>query len=135
MKDNGRRQALETTLNSIQKRYGEGAIMRLGQAGHLQIDVIPTGSLVLDLALGDPNDDGRALRAGLPVYEVRSWLTGNRLVAAPFATLCDPLVSGPEDLGLLLDKVMQTARDRRSKHVEISRQIEQTATLVETRAA
>src|SRR4030042_1189767 len=52
MKDNGRRQALETTLNSIQKRYGEGAIMRLGQAGHLQIDVIPTGSLVLDLALG-----------------------------------------------------------------------------------
>ncbi len=52
MKDNGRRQALETTLNSIQKRYGEGAIMRLGQASHLQIDVIPTGSLVLDLALG-----------------------------------------------------------------------------------
>src|SRR4030042_1743382 len=52
MKDNGRRQALETTLNSIQKRYGEGAIMRLGQAGHLQIDVIPPGSLVLDLALG-----------------------------------------------------------------------------------
>ncbi|MBN1138572.1 MAG: DNA recombination/repair protein RecA, partial [Anaerolineae bacterium] len=50
MKDNGRRQALETTLNSIQKRYGEGAIMRLGQASHLQIDVIPTGSLVLDLA-------------------------------------------------------------------------------------
>jgi len=52
MKDNGRRQALETTLNSIQKRYGEGAIMRLGQASHLQIDVIPTGSLALDLALG-----------------------------------------------------------------------------------
>jgi len=52
MKDNGRQQALETTLNSIQKRYGEGAIMRLGQASHLQIDVIPTGSLALDLALG-----------------------------------------------------------------------------------
>jgi len=52
MKGDGRRQALETTLNSIQKRYGEGAIMRLGQASHLQIDVIPTGSLVLDLALG-----------------------------------------------------------------------------------
>ena len=52
MKESGRFQALETTLNSIQKRYGEGAIMRLGQAGHLHIDVIPTGSLALDLALG-----------------------------------------------------------------------------------
>ena len=48
----GKDKALETTLATIQKRFGEGAIMRLGQASHLQIDVIPTGSLVLDLALG-----------------------------------------------------------------------------------
>jgi recombination protein RecA len=52
MKEDGRFRALETTLNSIQKRYGEGAIMRLGQASHLQIATIPTGSLALDLALG-----------------------------------------------------------------------------------
>jgi len=52
MKENGRQQALETTLNGIQKRYGEGAIMRLGQASHLEVAVIPTGSLALDLALG-----------------------------------------------------------------------------------
>ena len=52
MKENGRFRALETTLNSIQKRYGEGAIMRLGQASHLQVEAIPTGSLALDLALG-----------------------------------------------------------------------------------
>jgi recombination protein RecA len=44
--------ALETTLATIQKRYGEGTIMRLGQASHLQVEVIPTGSLALDLALG-----------------------------------------------------------------------------------
>src|SRR5512136_2024875 len=48
----GKDKALETTLATIQKRFGEGSIMRLGQASHLQIDVIPTGSLVLDLALG-----------------------------------------------------------------------------------
>ncbi len=48
----GKVKALETTLATIQKRYGEGAIMRLGQAGHLEIAVIPTGSLALDLALG-----------------------------------------------------------------------------------
>jgi len=52
MKEDGRFRALETTLSSIQKRYGEGAIMRLGQAGHLAVESIPTGSLALDLALG-----------------------------------------------------------------------------------
>jgi recombination protein RecA len=48
----GKVKALETTLRTIQKRYGEGAIMRLGQAGHLHVESIPTGSLALDLALG-----------------------------------------------------------------------------------
>jgi recombination protein RecA len=48
----GKIKALETTLATIQKRYGEGAIMRLGQASHLHVEAIPTGSLALDLALG-----------------------------------------------------------------------------------
>jgi recombination protein RecA len=52
MTENGRFRELDTTLNGIQKRYGEGAIMRLGQAGHLHVESIPTGSLALDLALG-----------------------------------------------------------------------------------
>jgi recombination protein RecA len=52
MTDSGKVKALETTLATIQKRYGEGSIMRLGQAGHLQVEAIPTGSLALDLALG-----------------------------------------------------------------------------------
>jgi len=52
MSEDGRFRALETTLTGIKKRYGEGSIMRLGQANHLHIDVIPTGSLALDLALG-----------------------------------------------------------------------------------
>ena len=52
MAASGKAKALETTLATIQKRYGEGAIMRLGQAGHLQVETIPTGSLALDRALG-----------------------------------------------------------------------------------
>jgi recombination protein RecA len=52
MRESARFQALETTLSSIQKRYGEGAIMRLGQSGHQRVEVIPTGSLALDMALG-----------------------------------------------------------------------------------
>jgi recombination protein RecA len=52
MADEGRRKALETALASLTKRFGEGAIMRMGEATHLNVDSIPTGSLALDLALG-----------------------------------------------------------------------------------
>jgi recombination protein RecA len=52
MSDNGRGKALETALANLTKRFGEGAIMRLGEATHLEVEVIPTGSLALDRALG-----------------------------------------------------------------------------------
>jgi recombination protein RecA len=39
-------------INQIRKQFGEGAVMRLGEAAHLPVEVIPTGSLALDLALG-----------------------------------------------------------------------------------
>ncbi len=47
-----RKAALEKAMSELQKRYGEGTIMRMGEAHHLAVDVIPTGSLSLDLALG-----------------------------------------------------------------------------------
>ncbi len=47
-----RRSMLDKALGDIIKRYGEGAIMRLGEAKHMQTDIIPTGSLSLDIALG-----------------------------------------------------------------------------------
>lgn len=43
---------LENTLATLNKRFGEGAIMKLGDAFHLQVEVIPTGSISLDIALG-----------------------------------------------------------------------------------
>jgi recombination protein RecA len=43
---------LKRTLASITKKYGDGAVIRLGDAQHLNVDVIPTGSLALDIALG-----------------------------------------------------------------------------------
>ena len=52
MADKGRGKALETTLLSIKKRFGEGAIIRLGEATHLDVEAIPTGSISLDIALG-----------------------------------------------------------------------------------
>lgn len=43
---------LETTIAGLTKRFGEGTIMRLGEAQHMQVEVIPTGALPLDIALG-----------------------------------------------------------------------------------
>jgi recombination protein RecA len=43
---------LDVTLSNIEKQFGKGAIMRLGQATRLSVDAIPTGSIALDLALG-----------------------------------------------------------------------------------
>ena len=50
--ENGRAASLQQTLDSLTKRFGEGAIMRLGDAQHLQIEAIPSGSVALDIALG-----------------------------------------------------------------------------------
>jgi recombination protein RecA len=50
--EDGRLASLEKTLKELTKRFGEGAIMRLSEAAFLQVDVIPTGALSLDIALG-----------------------------------------------------------------------------------
>jgi recombination protein RecA len=50
--DTTRVEVLEGALREIIKRFGDGAVMRLGEAGHLKVEAIPTGSLALDLASG-----------------------------------------------------------------------------------
>jgi recombination protein RecA len=52
MASDGKAKALETTLATLAKKYGDGTVMRLGEATHLQVASIPTGSIALDLALG-----------------------------------------------------------------------------------
>lgn len=47
-----RKRAIEAAMGQIEKMYGKGSIMRLGDQNNLQVDVIPTGSLSLDVALG-----------------------------------------------------------------------------------
>ena len=47
-----KKRAIESAMAQIEKMYGKGAIMRLGDSQDIQVDVIPTGSLALDLALG-----------------------------------------------------------------------------------
>src|SRR5437762_12299545 len=47
-----RDKALELALAQIEKNFGKGSVMRLGEEGRAPIDVIPTGSIALDVALG-----------------------------------------------------------------------------------
>ena len=49
---NGRDKALEVAVHDLRKRFGDGAIMKLGESTHLAVEVIPTGALSLDMALG-----------------------------------------------------------------------------------
>lgn len=49
---NDKEKALEQTIAQIEKQFGKGAIMKLGEAPVQQVEVIPTGCLTLDMALG-----------------------------------------------------------------------------------
>ena len=49
---NDKKRAIDTAMAQIEKMYGKGSIMRLGDQTELSVDFIPTGSLALDVALG-----------------------------------------------------------------------------------
>jgi recombination protein RecA len=57
----GKSQALGLALDTIEKQFGKGSIMRLGEAHKTVVECIPTGSLALDLALGGGLPKGRII--------------------------------------------------------------------------
>lgn len=59
--EKARKTALDTALTQIEKNYGKGSIMRLGESQHIQVETVPTGSLSLDLALGGGIPKGRVV--------------------------------------------------------------------------
>lgn len=52
MSTSGKQQALDMALSQIEKQFGKGSIMKMGESRILSVETIPTGSLALDLALG-----------------------------------------------------------------------------------
>ena len=52
MAEEGRNKALDAALSDLTKRFGDGTVLRLGDAQHLQVSAIPTGSLAVDIATG-----------------------------------------------------------------------------------
>jgi recombination protein RecA len=57
----GKSQALDLALSQIEKQFGKGSIMRLGDAHAVAVETIPTGSISLDLALGGGIPKGRII--------------------------------------------------------------------------
>jgi recombination protein RecA len=51
-KDNDRDRALDLAIGQIERQFGKGSIMKMGEAHSMQVESIPTGSIALDLALG-----------------------------------------------------------------------------------
>jgi recombination protein RecA len=56
-----KQKALSLVLNQIERNFGKGSIMRLGEASRMQVETIPTGALTLDLALGGGLPKGRVI--------------------------------------------------------------------------
>ena len=56
-----RDKALGLVLNQIERNFGKGSIMRLGDASRMRVETSPTGALTLDLALGGGYPKGRVV--------------------------------------------------------------------------
>ena len=56
-----KKKALQTALSQIDKNFGKGTVMRLGDRPEMNVEAIPTGSLALDAALGLPESDAEKI--------------------------------------------------------------------------
>ena len=56
-----KQKALTSVLTNIERNFGKGSIMRLGEASRMQVETIPTGALTLDMALGGGLPKGRVI--------------------------------------------------------------------------
>jgi CelD/BcsL family acetyltransferase involved in cellulose biosynthesis len=65
------------------------------------------------------NRDTGELMAALPLCHVRSWLTGDRLVSLPFATLCDPLVDSVDQFRMLFNAALGLKDKYHCKYLEL----------------
>lgn len=71
----GKSKALGLALDSIEKQFGKGSIMKLGEAHKVQVECIPTGSLSLDIALGGGIPKGRIIEIYGPESSGKTTLT------------------------------------------------------------
>ena len=73
--DDGKLKALGLAMDQITKQFGDGSIMKLGEAHKVDVEVIPSGSLSLDLALGGGYPKGRIIEIYGPESSGKTTLT------------------------------------------------------------
>ena len=71
----GKSKALGLALETIEKQFGKGSIMKLGESTHAKVETIPTGSISLDLALGGGIPVGRVIEIYGPESSGKTTLT------------------------------------------------------------
>ena len=73
--NNDKEKALDLVLNQIERNFGKGAIMRLGDAAKMKVETVSTGALTLDLALGGGLPKGRIIEIYGPESSGKTTLT------------------------------------------------------------
>ncbi|HET9174219.1 MAG TPA: recombinase RecA, partial [Candidatus Saccharimonadales bacterium] len=71
----GKSKALGLALDQIEKQFGKGSIMKLGESTHTKVETIPTGAISLDLALGGGFPKGRVIEVYGPESSGKTTLT------------------------------------------------------------
>jgi len=120
--------ALEKVLNDIEKQFGKGSIMKLGDNKHLELDVTPSGSLSLDIALGvggypkgriieiyGPESSGKTTFALHAIAEVQK--RGGRAAFIDAEHALDPVYA--KNLGVDINELLLAQPDTGEQALEI----------------
>ncbi len=124
-----KKRALETAIGQIEKQFGKGAVMRLGQNKAMNIGFIPTGSLTLDLALGigglpkgriieiyGPESSGKTTLALHCIAEGQK--AGGNVAFIDVEHALDPVYAGA--LGVDVDELLVSQPDTGEQALEIA---------------
>ncbi len=123
-----KQKALETAISQIEKQFGKGAVMRLGQNATMNVEAIPTGSLSLDMALGigglprgriveiyGPESSGKTTVALHVVAEAQK--RGGSAVFIDVEHALDPVYA--KNLGVDIDQLLVSQPDAGEQALEI----------------
>jgi recombination protein RecA len=124
-----RRAALEMALRQIEKQFGKGSIMKLGESTHMQVEIVPSGSLALDIALGTgglprgriievygPESSGKTTVALHAIAEVQK--AGGQAAFIDAEHALDP--SYANKLGVNIDELLLSQPDTGEQALEIA---------------
>lgn len=124
-----RQAALEKALKEIEKSYGKGAVMKLGEAAHVQVETVSSGNLALDIALGvggfprgriievyGPESSGKTTVALHAIAEVQK--LGGQAAFIDAEHALDPLYA--KNLGVNIDELLLSQPDTGEQALEIA---------------